>query len=182
VARLLFWARGRRGPSDSESGLDLAQRVEELIGPTVDGLGYDVVRVILSGKQAPRLQIMAEAKSGKPMTVDDCAAISRAVSAVLEVEDPINSAYTLEVSSPGIDRPLVRLGDYSRFAGFEARVETIGPIDGRRKFSGRLLGTEGETVRMQVEDGDVALPFADIRRGKLVLTDELLKSSLAPKS
>ena len=98
------------------------------------------------------------------------------MSAVLDVEDPIGSAYTLEVSSPGIDRPLVRLADFDRFAGMEARVELARPIDGRRRFQGRLLGTHGATVRLAVGglDHEVELPHADIQRAKLVLTDELL--------
>ena len=157
--------------------MDLAQRVRTLIEPTVAAMGYDIVRIVLSGKQQPRLQIMAEARDGSAMTADRCAEISRAVSAILEADDPIESAYTLEVSSPGIDRPLVRLGDFERFAGFEARVETASAIDGRRKFTGRLLGVDGGTVRIDAEGVPVAVPFADIRRAKLVLNDELLKAA-----
>lgn len=157
--------------------MDLAQRVRTLIEPTVVAMGYDIVRIVLSGKQQPRLQIMAEARDGSGMTADRCAEISRAVSAILEADDPIDSAYTLEVSSPGIDRPLVRLGDFERFAGFEARVETASAIDGRRKFTGRLLGVDGETVRIDAEGAPVAVPFADIRRAKLVLNDALLKAA-----
>jgi ribosome maturation factor RimP len=108
------------------------------------------------------------------MLVDDCAALSRAVSAVLDVEDPIAGAYTLEVSSPGIDRPLVRLADFDRFAGFEAKVEMDLAVDGRRRYQGRLLGAEGDAVRMRMEDTEVLLPYADIRRAKLVLTEDLL--------
>lgn len=121
-----------------------------------------------------RLQIMAERNDDAAMTVDDCAALSRAISAVLDVDDPIASAYTLEISSPGIDRPLVRLTDYDRFAGFEARIELARMIDGRRRFQGRLIGTAGEDVRIDVAGVEVGLPFADIQRAKLVLTDELL--------
>lgn len=108
------------------------------------------------------------------MIVDDCAEVSRAISTVLDVEDPIGGAYTLEVSSPGIDRPLVRLGDFDRFAGFEARVEMTHPIDGRRRFTGQVMGTEGNNVRMRVGEGEVLLAHADIQRAKLVLTDALL--------
>ena len=154
--------------------MDLAGRVEALIGPTVEAMGYSLVRVQILGRNRPRLQIMAERTDGESMLVDDCAAISRAVSAVLDVEDPIAGAYTLEVSSPGIDRPLVRLADFDRFAGFEAKVEMDLAVDGRRRFQGRLLGTEGVAVRLRIEDSEVVLPYADIRRAKLVLTEELL--------
>jgi len=154
--------------------MDLAGHVEALIGPTVEAMGYSLVRVQILGRNRPRLQIMAERMDGESMLVDDCAAISRAVSAVLDVEDPIAGAYTLEVSSPGIDRPLVRLADFDRFAGFEAKVEMDLAVDGRRRFQGRLLGTEGDAVRLRMEDSEVVLPYADIRRAKLVLTEELL--------
>ena len=154
--------------------MDLAGRVEALIGPTVEAMGFSLVRVQVLGRNRPRLQIMAERTDGESMVVDDCAALSRAVSAVLDVEDPIAGAYTLEVSSPGIDRPLVRLADFDRFAGFEAKVEMDLAVDGRRRFQGRLLGTEGDAVRLRMEDSEVVLPYADIRRAKLVLTEELL--------
>jgi ribosome maturation factor RimP len=108
------------------------------------------------------------------MTVDDCADISRSVSALLDVADPIASAYTLEVSSPGIDRPLVRPEDYDRFAGFEARIEVSRPISGRKRFRGRLLGRSGDTVRLIAEAGEVEVPLSAIARAKLVLTDDLL--------
>jgi ribosome maturation factor RimP len=154
--------------------MDLAGRVEALIGPTAEAMGYSLVRVQVLGRSRPRLQIMAERTDGESMVVDDCAALSRAVSAVLDVEDPIGGAYTLEVSSPGIDRPLVRLADFDRFAGFEAKVEMDLAVDGRRRYQGRLLGAEGDAVRMRMEDTEVLLPYADIRRAKLVLTEDLL--------
>jgi ribosome maturation factor RimP len=122
---------------------------------------------------------MAERKDDQPMTVEDCADISRQVSAVLDVEDPIRSSYTLEVSSPGVDRPLTRPKDFQRFAGFEAKLETRQPIDGRRRFTGRLLGLDGEVVRLKDEAGEVALPYAQIQKARLVLTDELLKAAQA---
>ncbi len=157
--------------------MDLRGRIERLITPTVEALGFTVVRVQISGRQRPRLQVMAERRDGKAMMVDDCADISRAIAAVLEVEDPIAGAFTLEVSSPGIDRPLVRLGDFERFAGFEARVETNRPVGGRRRFRGRLVGVAGQVVRIQVAGATVDLPYADIGRAKLLLTDELLAAS-----
>ncbi len=157
--------------------MDLAGRVEALIGPTVEGMGYSLVRVQILGRSRLRLQIMAERMDGESMLVDDCATLSRAVSAVLDVEDPITDAYTLEVSSPGIDRPLVRLADFDRFSGFEAKVEMALAIDGRRRFQGRLLGTEGDAVRLRMEEVEVLLPYADIRQAKLVLTEDLLATA-----
>ncbi len=157
--------------------MDLCARIERLITPTVEALGFTIVRVQLSGRQRPRLQVMAEREDGGAIRVGDCTGISRAIAAVLEVEDPIAGAYTLEVSSPGIDRPLLRLGDFERFAGFEARVETSRPVDGRRRFRGRLIGVAGQAVRIQVDGATVDLPYADIGRAKLLLTDELLAAS-----
>jgi ribosome maturation factor RimP len=155
-------------------------RVESVIAPAVEDMGYEIVRVIFSGKQKPVLQVMAERVDRGAMTVDDCAAISRTVSALLDVEDPVPGAYTLEVSSPGIDRPLTRRRDFDRFAGFEARLETHEPVGGRKRFRGRLLGTAAEAVRLTPADGpegrEIALPFAAIKKAKLVLTDDLIAS------
>src|SRR5712691_3066354 len=137
-------------------------------------MGYRVVRVALTSLRRPTLQVMAERRDEAPMTVDDCAQISRSVSALLDVEDPIASAYTLEVSSPGIDRPLVRPEDYDRFAGFEARIELSQPIEGRKRFRGRLLGRAEDGVRLAGEVGEVRLPLAAITKAKLVLTDDLI--------
>jgi ribosome maturation factor RimP len=122
---------------------------------------------------------MAERKDGLDMSLDDCALLSRAVSAVLDVEDPIEGAYSLEVSSPGIDRPLTRPKDYERFAGFEAKLETRAPIDGRKRFKGKLLGLEAESVKIEVEGAALALPLEEIEKAKLVLTDELIAAHQA---
>ena len=157
--------------------MDLSGRVEKLIAPTVEALGFDLVRVLISGKRSPRIQVMAEPSDGGAMGVDDCANVSRAISAVLEVDDPVEGAYTLEVSSPGIDRPLVCLEDYERFAGFEARLEASRPIAKRRHFHGRILGVAGDAIRIEVEGDPFEVPFSDIRRAKLVLTDELLAAT-----
>ena len=152
--------------------------VEELVRPPIEGLGYDLVRVRLTGGGTPTLQIMAERKDRGEMSVDDCAEISRLVSALLDVEDPIAGAYTLEVSSPGLDRPLVREEDYERFAGFEARIETRRPIDGRKRFRGQLVGRRGADVVIAVDDAERAIPFADVLRGKLMLTDALIADAM----
>ncbi len=154
--------------------MDLPEQIEKIIGPIVDELGFDIVRVMLSGKQQQRLQVMAETKDGSPMTAGYCVTLSHAISAALDVEDPIETAYDLEVSSPGLDRPLVRLTDFERFLGFEARVELNRPIDGQRKYIGRLLGVEDGTIRLRADGADVVVPLGDVRRAKLVITDDLL--------
>ncbi len=154
--------------------MDAADRIERLIRPTAEALGFDLIKVQLLGKQRFRLQIMAERRVDGSMTIDDCAELSRAIAPILEVEDPLPDAYTLEVSSPGIDRPLVRLEDFDTYAGFEAKIEMTVPVGGRRRFQGRLLGTDESSVRVRVEDQEVALAFDDIRRAKLMLTEDLL--------
>lgn len=176
MARSLFFGTGcGGGPIGSDAaGMDLRDRIERMITPTVEGLGFAIVRVQVTGKRTPHVQVMAEPREGGTMTVDDCAEISRAISAVLDVDDPIAGAYTLEVSSPGIDRPLTRLEDFRRFAGLEAQIEADRPVDGRRRFRGRLAGVAGDAVEIEVDGQPMRLPHADIRRAKLVLTDELL--------
>ena len=156
---------------------DLTDRIGALLEPVVEAMGYAIVRIMILGQKKPRLQIMVERRDGRAMTVDDCAEVSRAISAVLDVEDPIAGAHVLEVSSPGIDRPLVRLGDFDRFAGFDARIETGRPIGERRRFTGRLLGTAADDVRLRTESGVVQLPHAEIVRAKLILTDALIAAS-----
>ncbi len=152
----------------------LVLRVAELLRPTIEDLGFETVRVEFLGLRNPRVQVMVERVDNAAMTVDDCALVSRSISAILDVEDIIPGSYALEVSSPGIDRPLVRLADFDRFAGFEAKIELAKPREGRRRFRGRLLGTEGEKVRLDMPEGAVVFPFMDIHRAKLVLTDELI--------
>jgi len=155
------------------------RRIEAIIAPSIEAMGYEVVRVMLTGGRRPTLQIMAERPDGSGMNVDDCARISRSISAILDVEDPISGEYTLEVSSPGIDRPLTRLKDFRRYAGFEARIDLAEPIDGRKRFSGRLLGVDdADRVLVETESGaNDALPFEGIARAKLILTDELVAAS-----
>jgi len=153
---------------------ELLRKIEDIVSPTVVGMGYELVRVAMS-RGGGTLQIMIEPADGRPMDVEDCATLSRALSAVLDVEDPIPSAYTLEVSSPGIDRPLTREKDYVRWAGHAVRVETTQPIEGRRRFKGTLLGLENGTVRIRLDDGTEAdVPLSQITRAKLELTDALL--------
>lgn len=159
--------------------MELSQRIEQLISPSLAAMGYELVRVRLEGSGRGRtLQIMAERADREEMTVEDCAAISRDISAIIDVEDPIPGAFTLEVSSPGVDRPLVRLGDYDRFSGLEAKLETREPIDGRRRFQGRLAGCEGDRVRIECAGEEAVVPFDCISKAKLVLTDELIAAMM----
>ena len=154
--------------------MDPAKRIESIIAPTLQDMGFDLVQVQLSGAQRRTLQIMAERTGTGDMSVEDCAAISRSVSALLDVEEPIKGRYTLEVSSPGLDRPLTRLQDYDRFAGLEARLELTHSMAGQRRFRGRIEGLSDDIVRLDVEGVRVEIPFADIERAKLILNDELL--------
>ena len=161
-----------------------ADTVGHLIEPTLVAMGYALVRVAIVGSASrPTLQVMAERNDGAGMSVDDCAAISEAVSAILDVEDPIAGAYTLEVSSPGIDRPLVKKADYERFAGFEAKLETAQMIGGRKRFRGRLLGAGADVVRVKLDNGEeVELPLDGITHAKLVLTDDLIAAGTRPRT
>ena len=157
--------------------MDLARRVEGLIAPSLDAMGYEVVRIRATGSRRQTLQVMAERRDRRGMMVEDCAEISRTVSAILDVEDPIAGSYTLEVSSPGIDRPLVRHEDFARFTGFEAKVELREPMDGRKRFRGRLLGVTGTGVCIEGADSEVELPFAAIGDAKLVLNEALIEAT-----
>ena len=154
-----------------------------LIEPEADALGLKIVRVAMfGGTSDPTLQVMAERPDTRQLVLDDCAALSRRLSDVLDAADPIEHAYRLEVSSPGIDRPLTRLSDYADWAGHVARVRLETAIDGRKQFEGELRGIDGETVLMDVaKTGEVRLPFAGIVQAKLLLTDKLIKAT-APLS
>lgn len=154
------------------------RRLAEIVGPTVEGMGYELVRLrYMGGTKSATLQIMAEKPDGT-MEVEDCAILSRAVSAVLDVEDPIERQYALEVSSPGIDRPLTRLKDFERFEGWECKLETSEMIDGRKRFKGELEGVEDDEVLIKIAEGIIGLKFDWIADAKLVLTDALIAESL----
>ena len=154
--------------------MSLTDHIVDLISPSIEALGYEVVRVTLAASTRKVLQIMAEPKDGRVMAVEDCARVSRAVSAILDVEDPITDAYSLEVSSPGIDRPLTRPKDFERYAGHEAKIETFEAIDGRKRFKGILKGVAADNVKIDSEGAEVALPLNQIAKAKLVLTDALI--------
>jgi ribosome maturation factor RimP len=148
-----------------------------MIEPSLTAMGYRVVRVMLTAGRRATLQVMAERIDDALLTLDDCTLISHSVSALLDVTDPIPGAYTLEISSPGIDRPLVRPEDYNRFSGFEARIELSAPVDGRKRFRGRLLGTVEGDICLATEAGETRLPLAAVARAKLVITDDLIHAA-----
>jgi ribosome maturation factor RimP len=145
-------------------------------------MGFELVQVRMIGGSRQTLQVMAEPiDRARGMTVDDCAGISHAISAVLDVADPIQGAYALEVSSPGVDRPLVRREDFTRFAGFEAKVECERPIEGQKKFRGILRGLENDAVLLELDGGPVRVPIDSIRKAKLTLSEALLQSMAADR-
>ena len=161
----------------------LPTRVATIVEPVIEQLGYRLVRVRVSSAEGCTVQIMAERPDGT-MSVEDCEAVSRALSPVLDVADPIERAYRLEISSPGIDRPLVRKSDFERYTGHVAKIETSMPIQGRKRFRGVLAGTEGETARIRRDDAaegeetEIMIPIEEMSEAKLVLTDELVTEAL----
>jgi ribosome maturation factor RimP len=158
-----------------------AARVASIAEPVLTGMGYRLVRVRISGSAGCTVQIMAERPDGT-LSIEDCEAVSRALSPVFDVTDPIEGAYRLEISSPGIDRPLVRHSDFDRYAGHAAHIEMAVLIDGRKRFRGQLLGTDGDNVRVRMTDAadgaDVLLPITDMSEARLLLTDALISESL----
>jgi ribosome maturation factor RimP len=153
-------------------------KLADIITPTLDDMGYELVRVAVSGKDRPIVQVMADRADGAQITVEDCTAISHALGAVLDVADPLPGAWNLEISSAGIDRPLTRAKDWNRFAGHLARAETSVPIEGRKRFSGIALGADNTGARLRLDDGnEIVLPLSAIRRAKLVLTDALIEAT-----
>lgn len=144
-------------------------------------MGYELVRVAVLGRDRPTVQIMADRADGSQITVDDCETISHQVGAMIDVEDPLPGAWNLEVSSAGIDRPLTRPKDWNRFAGHLARAETVFPVNGRKRFSGIVLGATEEIAKMRLDDGtEVELKLDQLRRAKLVLTDALIEATATP--
>jgi ribosome maturation factor RimP len=169
-----------RDETDPAAGR-LEDRIAGMIAPTMAGMGYDLVRVQVMGRDRPTVQIMADRADGTPVGVADCETLSHALGALLDVKDPMRGQWTLEVSSPGIDRPLTRPRDWNRFAGHLARAETHVPVAGRRRFHGVVLGADEAAARMRLDDGsEISLALADIRRAKLVMTDALIAATATP--
>ncbi|MGH7117446.1 MAG: ribosome maturation factor RimP [Acetobacteraceae bacterium] len=156
----------------------MEDRIAELVSPRLAAMGYALVRVAVASGRVVNVQIMAEPADGRTMRVSDCEAISHALGAVLDVADPLAGSWTLEVSSPGIDRPLVRTADWNRFAGHLARVELTEPVAGRKRLSGNVLGADAERARLRLADGaEVSVPLGVIRRARLVLTEALIRAT-----
>ena len=152
--------------------------LEARVEPTLEPMGFEVVRIALFGSEGRRtLQVMADRRDGSQISVDDCADISHALSAIFDVEEPVTGRYDLEVSSAGIDRPLTRLKDFVTYAGHEAKVETKIGVNGRRRFRGILTGIDGENVKVKTDEDNAIIAFDNINSAKLVLTDELIAAS-----
>jgi ribosome maturation factor RimP len=160
----------------------LEAKIAATIAPTLTDMGFELVRVAVLGREHPTVQIMADRADGALIAVEDCEAISHAVGAVLDVNDPIPGAWTLEVSSAGIDRPLTRIKDWNNYAGHLAKAETAIPIDGRKRFAGIVIGADETHARLRLEDGtEAALPWSELRKARLVLTDELIEATSTAK-
>jgi len=156
--------------------LDVVKKIEEDIAPLLDDLGYSLFRVTFSGGKGGILQIMAENKDDKPLSLDDCTRISRAVSAKLDVEDYIKYNYMLEVSSPGLDRPLIHADDFDKYRGRQAKVELRNPINRQKKFVGVIKARNKDQVTLTVDGNDVSFPYDDIVKAKLTITDDVFKT------
>ena len=181
--KLALLLDGSKEPETKMIKSPQAKKIERLIAPTAESMGYEIVRILMVGVGSgkPTLQIMAEKQDGT-MDIEDCSRLSQAVSALLDVEKTIEEAYLLEVSSPGIDRPLTRAKDFERYKGHDVRIETDEPIGAQKKFKGMLKGLdEQDNVILETDKGDIALPLSVILKAKLLLTDELIKIHQQPK-
>ncbi len=161
--------------------MELIETITKAVEPALTDMGYELVRVAINGAEMKTVQIMAERVDRQDMTVDDCEKISHTASALLDVADPFNGRWVLEVSSPGIDRPLVKLADYERFRGEEAKVELVTDIDGRKRFKGILKDVQGSTITMDFEGSDISFDFADVAKAKLTFKDETLDNKKGKK-
>ncbi len=152
----------------------------DLIEPIVEGLGYETVRILTIGQKNPTLQIMIDRKDGKEINVDDCATVSRKISEVMDEKDPIDEQYSLEVSSPGLDRPLTKPQHFKRFLGYETKIETSVEVDGRKRFKGKTKSvSDNDDIVLEMDGKEYTIPFSDISKAKIVLTDELLAEYMA---
>lgn len=163
--------------NDLISSSEIEKKISAIISPTIETLGYELVRIRLVPGETSTLQIMADRKSGE-IDVEDCSIISRDISVLLDVEDPINEAYVLEVSSPGIDRPLTRLKDFSNWQGYEVKLETYELINGQRRFKGEIYNIEKDNITLANNGKFIELSFELISEAKLILTDNLIKDVL----
>jgi ribosome maturation factor RimP len=183
----LFWTTWLDGNDTTSSAsarngsaTSLEARLAAILAPRLQLMGFELVRVAVLGRERPTVQIMADRADGSQITVEDCEQISHDVGAAIDVADPIPGAWTLEVSSAGIDRPLIRIKDWNRFAGHLARVEAFVPQNGRKRFAGVVLGADDDVARLRLDDGlEVVIRHSDIRRAKLVLTDALIEATAA---
>ena len=159
----------------------LEGKLAAIVAPRLEMMGYELVCITILGRERPTVQIMADRADGSLLTIDDCEEISHDVSAALDVDDPLPGAWTLEVSSAGIDRPLIRVKDWNRFAGHLARLEIFAPVNGRKRFAGVVLGADETEARLRLDDGqEVSFRHSDIRKAKLVLTDALIEATASP--
>ena len=154
-------------------------QLHDMIEPIVNNLGFELVRILTIGNINPTLQIMIERLDRRDIVVEDCATASRAISAALDDKDPISGKYTLEVSSPGLDRPLTSLENFKRFCNFEAKIETDTPINNRKRFKGRILRVENNNIIFYMDDKEWTIPYDTVSKAKLLLTDELIAASQA---
>ena len=153
--------------------------LEDIIEPTIQGLGFEIVRVLTIGEGNPVIQIMIEHKDyNKEITVDDCATVSKAISVLLDEKDPIDGKYVLEVSSPGLDRPLTKLDHFNRYIGYVIKLETIEIVEKRKRFKGAIKNVEGDNIILNMEDVDYTIAYDNISKAKIVLTDELWEQYL----
>jgi ribosome maturation factor RimP len=162
--------------------MDVIDKITAIISPSLDAMGYEIVQLKLVDGKRKTLSLMAERKDAKIMSFDDCTDISRTVSALMDVEDPITNAYNLEVCSPGVDRPLVKFSDYERHANYEIKLETLIPVAGRKRFKGTLIAAKDGMIHLRAEEGEADIAFTNIKSAKLLMTDELMRSFLKQQS
>ena len=158
--------------------MDVVEKISAMVAPSLGAMGYDIVLLKLMDGKRKTLSLMAERKDERIMSFDDCAEISRTVSALMDVEDPITSAYDLEVCSPGLDRPLVKFADYVRHVNYEIKLETLIPIEGRKRFRGVIMGAKDNVIAMKCDEASYEITFNNVRSAKLVMTDALMASFL----
>lgn len=155
-------------------------QLQDLLEPIIEGLGYELVRILTIGQKNPTLQVMIDRKDGKDIVVDDCATVSRAISEVMDEKDPIEDQYSLEVSSPGLDRPLTKIEHFKKFLGYETKIETGIEVSGRKRFKGKTIAIDDKNnIKIEMDGQEYIVPFEDINKAKIVLTDELLAAYMA---